>query len=68
MKIRFLKKTQDIRDGRTKYFAKNEAYSMSTELGSKYLESGDAELYTLVKEKKIKKKKVIKKIEDNGEV
>lgn len=72
MKLTFKKKAKVLVEGSTKYFLKGMTYSMAPSLGNKYLESGDAVLFTMevLKPKKVKKVKKIKfvkteKVEDN---
>lgn len=67
MRVRFLKATKDIREGRTKFYTPQSNIVLSRELGDVYVKNGDAIEIDINGDPIVKKSKT-KKIEEDGEV
>ena len=73
MRLRFKKKAKVLVEGSKKYFLKGAIYSMGDNLGEKYIESGDAEVYPpkeVARKTRKTKMKFTKtdKVEEDGKV
>lgn len=79
MRIRFIKRAKDLREGATKYHSQGAIYSMGSVLALKHIKNGDAvedkesdELSGAMVAKKVieqgKKKLEDKKLKEDGEI